>query len=152
MLQKMCPMGLMRPISLIGMKISDSIRQFLEYVEIERGRSVLTLRNYQFYLERFLKWIDSRNEVLLTNSKSQILNSKQIPKGDQSSKSQTDPGAPTPGESGPTPRVIPDNSAMEQCSNETISIRIYINRAYHSRDNYRHPCRDSRAVDARDDA
>jgi site-specific recombinase XerD len=29
--------------------------QFLEYLEIERGRSQLTLRNYDFYLTRFLK-------------------------------------------------------------------------------------------------
>lgn len=32
------------------------IRQFLEYCEIEKGRSQLTLRNYQHYLERFLNF------------------------------------------------------------------------------------------------
>ena len=50
------------------MTITASIRQFLEYCEVERGKSVLTLRNYQFYLQRFLKWIDNNN----ANLKSQI--------------------------------------------------------------------------------
>lgn len=30
--------------------------QFLEYLEIEKGRSVQTVRNYHFYLHRFLTW------------------------------------------------------------------------------------------------
>lgn len=30
--------------------------QFLEYLEIERGRSELTVRNYDHYLEKFLDW------------------------------------------------------------------------------------------------
>ena len=29
-------------------------QQFLEYIEIERGRSLKTVRNYDAYLERFL--------------------------------------------------------------------------------------------------
>lgn len=41
------------------MKISEAIRQFLEYCEIEKGRSPLTIRNYQHYLERFLKFLES---------------------------------------------------------------------------------------------
>lgn len=32
------------------------IRQFLEYLEIERGRSDRTVRNYDFYLQRFAGW------------------------------------------------------------------------------------------------
>lgn len=32
------------------------IRQFLEYLEIERGRSDRTIHNYDFYLKRFAKW------------------------------------------------------------------------------------------------
>ncbi len=31
-------------------------QQFLEYLEIERNRSNLTLRNYDFYLKRFIEW------------------------------------------------------------------------------------------------
>lgn len=31
-------------------------RQFLEYMEIEKGRSAQTIKNYKFYLDRFLNW------------------------------------------------------------------------------------------------
>ncbi|MBU1349004.1 tyrosine-type recombinase/integrase [Patescibacteria group bacterium] len=37
-------------------KISQYLRPFLEYLEIERGRSSLTVRNYEFYLGRFIEW------------------------------------------------------------------------------------------------
>jgi site-specific recombinase XerD len=37
------------------MDIASLTRAFLEYVEIERGRSVKTVENYSHYLERFLK-------------------------------------------------------------------------------------------------
>lgn len=36
--------------------IQKYIQQFLEYVEIEKGRSHKTVRNYDFYLNRFLDW------------------------------------------------------------------------------------------------
>jgi len=32
------------------------LKEFLEYLEIEKGRSPLTVRNYDFYLRRFLNW------------------------------------------------------------------------------------------------
>lgn len=32
------------------------ITDFLEYLEVERGRSIRTIRNYDFYLRRFAKW------------------------------------------------------------------------------------------------
>lgn len=32
------------------------ITDFLEYLEVERGRSARTIRNYDFYLHRFAKW------------------------------------------------------------------------------------------------
>jgi len=35
------------------MKIKDILRQFLEYLEVEKGRQVKTVENYQRYLERF---------------------------------------------------------------------------------------------------
>jgi site-specific recombinase XerD len=35
------------------MKLTDAIRRFLEYLEIEKGRSSKTIVNYQFYLNRF---------------------------------------------------------------------------------------------------
>ncbi len=35
------------------------IKEFLEYLEIERGRSDKTIRNYHFYLSRFADWAKS---------------------------------------------------------------------------------------------
>ena len=32
------------------------IVDFLEYLEVERGRSEKTIRNYHFYLRRFARW------------------------------------------------------------------------------------------------
>lgn len=37
-------------------KIQKLIQEFLEYLEIEKNRSRATIRNYQFYLERFVNW------------------------------------------------------------------------------------------------
>ncbi len=37
-------------------KLSTHLRPFLEYLEVEKGRSALTIRNYDFYLKRFLDW------------------------------------------------------------------------------------------------
>jgi site-specific recombinase XerD len=36
--------------------VSHYLRKFLEYLEIEKGRSPLTVRNYDFYLQRFITW------------------------------------------------------------------------------------------------
>jgi site-specific recombinase XerD len=43
-------------------------REFLEYLEIEKGRSILTVRNYDHYLTRFLEYakIDDPKEVTET--------------------------------------------------------------------------------------
>ena len=43
------------PQSEIGRKIDD----FLEYLEVEKGSSPLTIRNYRHYLTRFLNWLTS---------------------------------------------------------------------------------------------
>ncbi len=37
-------------------QLSKYLRPFLEHVEVEKGRSHLTVRNYQFYLQRFIDW------------------------------------------------------------------------------------------------
>ncbi|MFA4880344.1 MAG: site-specific tyrosine recombinase/integron integrase [Candidatus Doudnabacteria bacterium] len=39
---------------------------FLEYCEIERGLSQLTIRNYDFYLSRFLEWTKTRKARQIT--------------------------------------------------------------------------------------
>lgn len=43
------------------MKLSELKREFLEYLEIERGRSVKTVENYDRYLTRFLLYLKSDN-------------------------------------------------------------------------------------------
>lgn len=37
--------------------LSELITQFLEYLQIERNVSPLTIRNYKHYLERFVQWL-----------------------------------------------------------------------------------------------
>ncbi len=39
-------------------KLSSHLRTFLEHLEIEKGRSSLTIRNYEFYLKRFIEWAE----------------------------------------------------------------------------------------------
>jgi site-specific recombinase XerD len=43
------------------------IKEFLEYLEIERGRSEKTVRNYHFYLTRFSDWAASPNPQEITS-------------------------------------------------------------------------------------
>ncbi|MEJ0053748.1 MAG: site-specific tyrosine recombinase/integron integrase [bacterium] len=44
-------------------------RQFLEYIEIERGRSVKTVENYDRYLSRFIKQADIKDPSDITEPK-----------------------------------------------------------------------------------
>src|SRR5512147_97724 len=37
-------------------KLSRYVTDFLEYLEVERNRSLRTIRNYDFYLRRFCRW------------------------------------------------------------------------------------------------
>jgi len=46
--------------SLSNVKLSElenKIQEFLEYLEIEKGFSPLTIRNYKHYLSRFVRWL-----------------------------------------------------------------------------------------------
>jgi site-specific recombinase XerD len=43
------------------MKAEDAKRQFLEYIEIERGRAVKTVENYNHYLTRYFEQMGVRN-------------------------------------------------------------------------------------------
>ncbi len=36
--------------------VSSHLRVFLEHLEVEKGRSLMTIRNYEFYLKRFIDW------------------------------------------------------------------------------------------------
>lgn len=38
------------------MKLSNHLRNFLVYLEVEKGRSSRTISNYEFYLQRFINW------------------------------------------------------------------------------------------------
>jgi len=38
-------------------EIKRKVKEFLEYMEVEKGASPLTLRNYRHYLSRFLAWM-----------------------------------------------------------------------------------------------
>jgi site-specific recombinase XerD len=41
-------------------EIASKVEQFLEYLQVERGASPLTIRNYRHYLSRFLVWMHSQ--------------------------------------------------------------------------------------------
>jgi len=43
------------------MRAEDAKRQFLEYIEIERGRAVKTVENYDHYLSRFFEQMQVKN-------------------------------------------------------------------------------------------
>ena len=43
-------------------------QQFLEYIEIERGRSLKTVENYDHYLTRFLGFIKNDNPSAITDT------------------------------------------------------------------------------------
>lgn len=47
--------------------LKQLLNEFLEHLEIEKGRSQLTIRNYDFYLKNFLNWarIEQPNDITL---------------------------------------------------------------------------------------
>ncbi len=49
------------------MKLSELKRRFLEYTEIERGRSLKTIENYDRYLTRFLTFLKSEDTAKITD-------------------------------------------------------------------------------------
>jgi site-specific recombinase XerD len=48
-------------------QIHDLKRQFLEYLEIEKGRSLKTIENYDRYLSRFLDWSSAKKTTDVTD-------------------------------------------------------------------------------------
>ncbi len=42
-------------------EIGKKAEEFLEYLQVERGSSPLTIRNYRHYLNRFNNWLESQN-------------------------------------------------------------------------------------------
>lgn len=51
------------------MEIESAKRQFLEYTEIERGRAVKTIENYDRYLTRFFMWAGFKDTGEITEEK-----------------------------------------------------------------------------------
>lgn len=47
-------------------KLSSHLRTFLEHIEVEKGRSPLTIRNYEFYLQRFIDWAKDPDPANIT--------------------------------------------------------------------------------------
>lgn len=47
--------------------LSKYLIDFLEYLEIEKNRSQQTIRNYDFYLRRFIKWLGDKNPEKITS-------------------------------------------------------------------------------------
>lgn len=47
--------------------IDRLVQQFLEYLEVERGLSPLTVRNYSFWLGRFIGWLKHTNSQITMN-------------------------------------------------------------------------------------
>lgn len=55
--------------------LDNLIKQFLEYLEIEKNRSDKTVRNYNFYLKRFVTWFcPDHSTAETTNAKKQNYN------------------------------------------------------------------------------
>ena len=50
------------------MKLSELKREFLEHLEIEKGRSLNTVRNYDHYLNRFLEYAKTEDPKKLTEN------------------------------------------------------------------------------------
>lgn len=55
-----------------GMTLPDSVQKFFEYLEIERGSSRLTIRNYRHYMARFMDFLHTDYPKVL--SPTQITN------------------------------------------------------------------------------
>ena len=49
------------------MKTSVALREFLEYLEIEKDRSPKTVQNYQFYINRFIEWFGDKDVTKITH-------------------------------------------------------------------------------------
>ena len=49
--------------------LDNLITQFLEYLEIEKNRSAKTVRNYKFYLKRFMSWAGNVSAAGITQEK-----------------------------------------------------------------------------------
>ncbi len=49
--------------------LNQFVREFLEHLEIEKNRSLQTIRNYEFYLGRFVEWFGDKNPSSISADK-----------------------------------------------------------------------------------
>lgn len=49
--------------------LTRHLREFLEHLEIKKNRSLQTLRNYEFYLGRFIEWFGDKTPGAITGEK-----------------------------------------------------------------------------------
>ena len=50
----------------MSQNLSKYLIEFLEHLEIERNRSQKTIRNYSFYISRFIDWVGDKKPESLT--------------------------------------------------------------------------------------
>ena len=51
----------------LNLTMKDAIKRFLEYLEIEKGRSLKTVENYGRYLDRFMDFSGVKKPKDITN-------------------------------------------------------------------------------------
>lgn len=49
-------------------QLARKINEFLDYLQVEKGASPLTLRNYEHYLHRFQDWLTGMNKQMVVSS------------------------------------------------------------------------------------
>lgn len=60
-------------------ELARKIFDFLEYLEVEKGSSSLTIRNYKHYLTRFLSWLEKQNiKPTLQSIKPQVIHNYRL--------------------------------------------------------------------------
>ena len=48
----------------MGQSLEKLVKEFLEYLQVEKNASVLTIRNYRHYLTRFLRFLAGGKEKI----------------------------------------------------------------------------------------
>jgi len=46
--------------ALLRSEIAGKVEQFFEYLQVEKGCSPLTIRNYRHYLNRLINWLGNQ--------------------------------------------------------------------------------------------
>jgi len=95
-------------------------REFLEYCELDKGQSLLTIQNYDRYLERFLKFLSKLKESQVLSPESEV----SIP-GSQVSNPNNQGSGPNPKPSTLNPKPLMPTDITQEVVRQ---YRLYINR------------------------